>query len=189
VDESEARALLGVGALTPLADVRRKYRADLRASHPDVNASPEAVHRTRELIDAFRLLSSLPINAPEAGGSRPEPAASMDRPFAALLDDETVVVDAPSDEAFRALVGAGHEIGVVTYVDRQAELLEVLLTTTAGDSISLVITLQGRSNGTTEAFFTLEALNVNVPKHDVPSIRAVASLIAHNLVDAHRFGG
>ncbi len=121
-------------------------------------------------------------------GSTPESTASTQRRFAELLDDETIVVDAPSAEAFRVLVGAGHEIGVVTYVDRQAELLEVLLTTTAGDSISLVITLQGRSNGTTEALLTLEALNVNVRKHDLPSLRAVASLIAHNLVDVHRFG-
>jgi hypothetical protein len=188
LDESVALALLGVSRGAPLAELRRRYRAELRASHPDVNSSPEAAQRTRALIDAFVLLNSLQIATPEIVIDTTVDARPTQRPFAELLDDETVVVDAPSDESFRALVLAGQEFGVVTYVDRQAELLEVLLTTTRGDAISLVVTLQGRSNGTTEAFLTLEPLNVNVPERDVPSVRAIALLIVHNLVDAHRFG-
>jgi hypothetical protein len=105
--------------------------------------------------------------------------------FASLVDDDTVAIESTGTEAFAALVAVGHEIGDVTYIDRQNELLEILLRTVTNDTLSLVATLQGRANGTTEAFLTLEPLDVGVT--ELPTIRGVALLVIHHLNYRHAF--
>ncbi len=63
----------------------------------------------------------------------------------------------PADEAFARLLDACHQIGDVTYVDRSCAILEALVRVEGEGVCSLVITLQGRADGT-DAFCTLEAL-------------------------------
>ena len=74
-----------------------------------------------------------------------------------VLDGDTVHLAAPPDEAFARLLDACHRIGDVTYIDRSCAILEALVRVEGEGVCSLVITLQGRANGT-DAFCTLEAI-------------------------------
>jgi DnaJ domain len=189
LDIAEARQTLGVTASSSIDEIRTAYRARLRQVHPDQNTRSSATAETKQLIAAFRLATDV------QGWAEPEPVSpepvvssqSTDEPaaFAAVIDDDTVAIAATGTEAFAALVAVGHEIGDVTYIDRQNELLEILLRTVTNDTLSLVATLQGRANGTTEAFLTLEPLDVGVT--ELPTIRGVALLVAHHLNYQHAF--
>jgi hypothetical protein len=68
-----------------------------------------------------------------------------------------VHLTAPPDEAFVRLLDACHRIGDVTYVDRSCAIFETLVQVDGEGTCSLVITLQGRADGT-DAFCTLEAI-------------------------------
>lgn len=102
-------------------------------------------------------------------------------PLAAVrvLERDTLSMRGPSDQVFAWLLEAGAAIGEITYLDRQNELFESLLKTVDGDAISLVCTLQGRADETTEAFFTMEPLGI--ARHPLPDLADVVELIAHHL--------
>ena len=55
------------------------------------------------------------------------------------------------------LLEACHRIGDVTYVDRSCAIFEALVAVEGEGTCSLVITVQGRADGT-DAFCTLEAI-------------------------------
>jgi hypothetical protein len=74
-----------------------------------------------------------------------------------VLQGDTVHIVAPPDEAFARILEACHRIGDVTYVDRSCAILEALVRVEGEGVCSLVITLQGRADGT-DAFCTLEAI-------------------------------
>lgn len=187
MDETSARIVLGIGQTIDAATLRQRFRSILREVHPDLNASADGAQRTRDVVEAFRVVrETLRTEATSETEKRIDATFAKFATFATLLDDETLVVDAPPDEVYSELVGVGHEIGSVTYLDRdEQQILEVLLTTTGGDTISLVISLQGRSNGVTEAFLTLEPLDVSV--RELPTIRGVAQLVANHLNDRSEF--
>ena len=65
----------------------------------------------------------------------------------------------------------------VSYVDRSTGIIEAVVTPTipGGQTSSLLITLQGRSSGFTEAFCTLEALGTG-PTPPIEPV--VATLVA-----------
>jgi DnaJ domain len=185
-DLDRARQALGVTASSSMAQIRTKYRTRLREVHPDQNSSASAVDETKQLIAAFRIITELHGQAQTevvTDDLIDEPVEHDD--FAELVDDDTVAIASTGTEAFAALVAVGHEIGDVTYIDRQNELLEILLRTVTNATLSLVATLQGRANGTTEAFLTLEPLDVGVT--ELPTIRGVALLVVHHLNYRHAF--
>lgn len=95
------------------------------------------------------------------------------------IDDDTLALPGTAEEAYRALVGAAHEIGVVTYFDRDFGVLEVLLKTVEGTTVSLFVSFQGRSNETVEAFFSLEALDK--VRGDLPTVFGITELLASHL--------
>ena len=78
-------------------------------------------------------------------------------PAVVRVDDDTLGLDAPADETFRWLTDAANDIGEITYVDRSVPILEVLCRFEGEPATSLVITLQGRLDGT-EAFCTAESI-------------------------------
>jgi hypothetical protein len=71
----------------------------------------------------------------------------------------------------------GHRIGDVSFVDRESGLLEVIVTFAGFGPCSVVLTLQGRAAGLTEAFCTVEPL-AGGPS---PPAEAVAELLAPGL--------
>ena len=104
-----------------------------------------------------------------------------------LIGTDTLAVECPADETYALLVDAAYRIGDVTHVDRSShEFLEFLVRSTSGDAISVVCSLQGRANGTTEAFITLEPLaTARGPLPDVGEVaRLMAELIRERLVGA-----
>lgn len=198
MDVHSARQILRVEAFDTYETVRASYRRRLHESHPDRNPGPRAVDDTKRVIEAYRCLreqfaeADVPGVEPGhqsehevRGHDFPEGTDSVDITYAELVDDDTIAIAATDAEAFRDLVGVGHAIGDVTYIDRQNALLEVLLRTVANETLSLVVTLQGRSNGTTEAFLTMEPLDVGVT--ELPTIHGVASLVVHHLNYRHAF--
>ncbi len=50
-------AVLGVDDDASAEDLKRAYRQQARASHPDVNPEPDAALRFRQVTEAFRVLS------------------------------------------------------------------------------------------------------------------------------------
>ncbi|CAN5577059.1 hypothetical protein BH10ACT1_BH10ACT1_38020 [soil metagenome] len=122
----------------------------------------------------------------------PEPVAPADRPRwssrrmppegppprFARLDTDTIAFGAPADEAFRWLIEVAHDIGEITYLDRSVPILEVLCRFVGEPATSLVITLQGRQDGT-EAFCTAESIEAR----PAPPTEAVVDLLEAALRD------
>lgn len=158
VDTDEARAVLGVEAGTPWAEVKRAFRRRLRAVHPDV-AGNDATGRTARLIEAYEALRAAPGLAPFS-----------------VVGNDTIAFDGPAEDVFFRLLEAAHHIGEVTYVDADAGLLETVVQLEGGPTASLVVTLQGRGNGATEAFCTLEPIGSSAA---LPASAAVEVLATH----------
>jgi hypothetical protein len=169
VDVDEARAVLGVAAGATEADERSAFRRRLRATHPDV-AGPRA---DAGLVVARLIRALAVLRAARAGGAAPSPAPAPPAP-ASRPEGDSVLLDAPADEAFMALLEAAHAVGEVTYADRDIGLLEAIVAPEGGPACSLLITLQGRAGGT-EAFCTLEPLGAD-PAPPVAAV--VAGLVA-----------
>lgn len=185
MNPSEAARLLEVGLDDPWDDVRRAYRAHIRAHHPD-RAGPASADRAAVIIEAYAVLVAhrTAADAPSAPTAPPpEPAPAAVRvswadvplgpvPGVTRVDDDTLALDAPADETFRWLTEAAHDIGEITYVDRSVPILEVLCRFEGEPATSLVITLQGRAAGT-EAFCTAESIEAR----PAPPTSAVVDLL------------
>lgn len=181
----EAARLLEVGLDDPWDEVRRAYRAHIRAHHPD-RAGPASAGRAAVIIEAYAVLvahrtaAASPSAPPPA--TPPAPATAVraawaDEPLGPVpgvtrVDADTLALDAPAGETFRWLTEAAHEIGEITYVDRSVPILEVLCRFEGEPATSLVITLQGRADGT-EAFCTAESIEAR----PAPPTSAVVDLL------------
>lgn len=150
--------------------VRAAYRRLIRAAHPDrAGGTTRAAVRLNE---AYAVLSRARRQAPPAGaraapadGRRaagapapppPPPPPPPPRVGTTVVGDDTLLLAAPLPEAFALLLDAGHRIGSVSYVDRSCGIFEVVVRE-AGETCSLLVTLQGRGHGT-EAVLALESL-------------------------------
>ena len=172
----EARAVLGVSAEATEADERSAFRRRVRAAHPDAGGA-----RASAGLAVARLTRALGVlRAARAAGHAPPPSVPAPPPTptptgpGAEHRGDSLLLDAPADEAFVALLEAAHVVGEVTYVDARLGLLEAVLADDGGHACQLLITLQGRATGT-EAFCTLEPLGATPcpPTEDV-----VAGLVA-----------
>jgi hypothetical protein len=176
VDAHEASTVLGVSEFDAADVVRARYRSLLFSSHPDVGGSHDAV---RQVIEAFRVLElrpaeptlpSLPAETDDVGDDLAE--------FVWRVDDGTIAAALPADEFYVRLLEVGHQIGAVTYVDRQCSVLEILLRTTIGTTVSMLVSLQGRAKGT-DAFVSIEP--IDAVRGELPSLFDLTELIAHLL--------
>jgi hypothetical protein len=177
MEVAAARAALGLGPAPSWAEVRVAYRAQIAAAHPDraggdpdraalvteAYAALERAHQEGRLHGRTQPVPT-PAPGPRVGTWAPEPLAEPPE----VLDGDTVRIAAPPDEAFVRLLDACHRIGDVTYVDRSCAILETLVRVEGEGVCSLVITLQGRADGT-DAFCTLEAIE----RVAAPPVRAV----------------
>ncbi len=167
MEVAEAKHHLGIGEAPTWIEVRVAYRAQIAAAHPDRAGGDTAraalVNAAYAVLQGAHRDGSLqrppaPVPTPTPTPARPpgpEPAPP-DEP-AEVLDGDTVHLAVPPDEAFVHLLDACHRIGDVTYVDRSCAILEALVRVEGEGICSLVITLQGRADGT-DAFCTLEAI-------------------------------
>lgn len=187
MNPAEAARLLEVDLDDPWDDVRRAYREHIRAHHPD-RAGAGSADRAAGIIEAYAVLVAHRSSRPAPGEGPAEPVASAPAraplrrawtedplgpvPGVARVDDDTLALDAPADETFRWLTEAANDIGEITYVDRSVPILEVLCRFEGEPATSLVITLQGRSDGT-EAFCTAESIEAR----PAPPTAAVVDLL------------
>lgn len=182
-----ACAYLGLSTAPSWIEVRIAYRAQIAAAHPDrAGGDPQrAMLVTQAYATLERAQREGRLQAPPPPARPPSPRPhvwvataepSVEQP-PEVLDGDTVHLSAPPDEAFARLLEACHRIGDVTYVDRACSILETLVRVDGEGVCSLVITLQGRADGT-DAFCTLEAIE-HVAS---PPVRQVV----HQLVTALR---
>ena len=76
------------------------------------------------------------------------PLAPQGPPPFERIDGDTLRFDAHADETFRWLLEAAQDLGAITYLDRSGPLFEVLCRFLDEPATSLLVTLQGRSDGT-----------------------------------------
>lgn len=178
VDLGNAQQLLGVVADADAAQIRGAFRRRIRQLHPDVSGDNDAA-ATRELLTAYRVALSAAVDH----GDEQSDEMAVDRgdeqsDSVWLVDTDTIALACPHDEVFARLLDVCSTLGAITYLDRQGELFEVLLRTTLGDTLSLVVSFQGRS-GWVEAFLTTEVLDI--ARHELPTIGQLTELVLHQL--------
>ena len=180
VDHARALAVLGIDADFDPPSLRAAYRAALRRTHPDVAGVGSASGvATAEVVAAYRLLRDgpPPRTRPAPAPARTPPAPSPAPVVGVVVDGDTVAADLPAGDLFAMLVEVADSIGEIAYVDRSTALLEIVTEFAGYGACSVVLSLQGRATGVTEAFCTVEALGGG----PVPPAHAVADLLAHGL--------
>lgn len=110
------------------------------------------------------------------------PRPTPDRPRIAVtaVDAGSISIEAPADEALMLLLDSAHSIGEISYLDRTAGLVEVIVEFIEAPTSSLLFSLQGRADGSTEVFCTVEPLSGG----DAPPVDAVTRLVVRTLRDA-----
>lgn len=103
-------------------------------------------------------------------GVRPSPTIR-------LLEDQSISVAAPADETMAFLLDAAHDLGEISYLDPTAGLVEVVVEFVEAPTSSVLFSLQGRGDGTTEVFCTVEPLSGGT----APPADAVTRLVAETL--------
>jgi hypothetical protein len=183
MDVHEACSVLEVAVGDGWDAVRAAYRRLIRAAHPDrVGGTTRAAARLNE---AYTVLgrarrqgppvgsATAPAGTPGAPGPPPPPPPP--RVGTAVVGDDTLLLAAPPPEAFALLLEAGHRIGSVSYVDRSSGIFEVVVHE-AGETCSLLVTLEGRGHGT-EVVFALESLERAASLSPEPYTRRLAEML------------
>ena len=193
MEHAEALGLLGLRAEATEEEVRAVFRQRIRQSHPDVAGPADEADGGTEahaLITAYRVaLERVRMPEPEGVPASPEvsaavptgPSGSSIDPGqrAWLVDRDTIALRCVHEEAFVRLLDVGSMLGAITYLDRQGELIEVMLTTKLGDTVSLVISFQGRADWV-EAFLTAQVLDI--ARHELPTVDQITELVLHELL-------
>lgn len=99
-----------------------------------------------------------------------------------LLSDSSISVAAPAEETFTLLLDTAHDLGEISYLDRFAGIVEVIVEFIEAPTSSLLFSLQGRADGTTEVFCTVEPLSGG----DAPPTEAVTRLVLATLRQGQR---
>ena len=183
MDLHEARTVLEVADGDGWDAVRASYRRLIRAAHPDrAGGTGRAAARLNE---AYSVLSRARRHGPPVGTATapsgtprppgPPPPPPPPRVGSALVGEDTLLLAAPPPEAFALLLEAGHRIGSVSYVDRSCGIFEVVVNQ-AGETCSLLVTLQGRGHGT-EVVFALESLERAASLSPEPYARRLAEML------------
>lgn len=119
------------------------------------------------------------------GGFAPDPDSAEAETYeiegwVRIIADDTIELGAPLDLAFRWLELACHRAGDITYLDRPAAMLQVLVQFVGYPPSYVVFDLQGRAAyGTTEVFCTIASLEDRPP----PPIDGVTHYLAEALND------
>lgn len=192
--------LLGLDRTADERTARSAYRRRVRELHPDLAATGTGtgdVSTRTERTASLNLAWTVVIGALRDGtigtGAEPgepprstEPANGVEATRAPSTGQATVEghdgslwLDVPADEAYLALYEASGRVGHVAYVDRHLGLLGVIVRFEGGPTCSVLITLQGRAEGT-EAMCTMTSIEAA----PAPSIDPVLDALAEALTDA-----
>ncbi len=193
---AEALRHLGLGGDASAEAIRAAYRASALRLHPDVAGDrPENHRRMTEINQAYALLTSdavdeAPVDpdgwshGPGSGtgtGSTPRAPVDLDAEHYVALDvaldvDGTLLVAAPAEETFDRLAEAAERVGDLTYVDRSAGLLQLIVRHQHGPWCYVTCSLQGRATAT-EVFTTIESID----GQPTPPVDDILALLADEL--------
>ena len=174
---TDAWGVLGMDPSSDAGAVRTRYLALVRGAHPDVSTRSDAAEATVELNLAFRTIrDAMVIELAPRAQAWMEPA--RDVVAVAMLDDDTIAMEAPPGETYLRLIEACHQLGEVVHVEPMSGLLSVIVEFVDGPTCQLLLTLQGRATGVTEVFCTIESFQDEEP----PPIEAVTRLLLDELL-------
>ncbi len=162
----DALAVLGVQAPCAWDDVRRAYRDQLMAVHPDTAKAGASGEHTEAVVAAFRALRTI-----TADGTLPLP-----NHLAADDGIGPMVLYARPGDVFTRMCQAADVIGHLSYADRDANLLQVTIHSDEWAPSQLTAELSAQGEVTT-ALFSLEALGAD----DAPPIADVVRMLADQL--------
>lgn len=151
--------------------MRRSYRDNLRAHHPDLSPGPDAAAQTDAVVAAFRVLR-------DATNDGLHPLPAIEPLIDAAADDEPapLVLYAPPGDVFVRMVQAAHRIGELSYADRETMMLQVTINDPAWSPAQLTAELTPEGDFTT-ALFSLEPLGTGT----APPINSVVEKLASEL--------
>ena len=194
----DALAALGLdAATTDVTVVRSAYLAAIRTAHPDRNAAAGATAASARLTVAYRVATDAlvaGVRTPDSDETlRPADRTNSAVPLpprgpepvvitvdVRVIADDTIEDAAPPDLTFAWLVQTGHVAGAVTFLDRSAALLQILVAFVDEPVCQMIFDLQGRAaHGTTEVFCTIDSIE----DRPAPPIDAVTRFIAEHLAE------
>ena len=153
MNRERALRTLGLEKGAQADDVNRAYRALIRQAHPDAGGSTAVAAR---ITEAYHWLQRAGTEPPPTPKPAPPP-----QPAPSAADDASVLLLPPGD-VFARLVEAGHQLGEVSYVDRDASIVQVTFTAHNGVVCQLaatVVSMPSRaSRGEARVEFTLDPL-------------------------------
>ena len=156
-------------------DINRAYRALIRQAHPDAGGSTAVAAR---ITEAYHWLQ-------RAGTQSPPPPRppQPDQPSPVTTDDSMTLLLPPGD-VFIRLVEAGHQLGEVSYIDRDAGIVQVTFTADNGVVCQLAATVvaggSATSRGDARVEFTLDPLASGL----APPIERVVNRLARMMVSS-----
>ena len=168
MNRERALRTLGLEKGARADDINRAYRALIRQAHPDAGGSTAVAAR---ITEAYHWLQRADTQSPP-----PPRAPQPDQPSPVTTDDSMTLLLPPGD-VFIRLVEAGHQLGEVSYIDRDAGIVQVTFTADNGVVCQLAATVASgsgsASRGDTRVEFTLDPLASGEPP---PIGRVVAHL-------------
>ena len=178
MDPEEARRALGIGSGATPAELRRAWRRLVREAHPDVApGGTDAGERTARINAAYTLLRS--GRRPSVGTPAPAPGPHPAPPPAPVrADSGTLVFAGPPTPTYLGLLEAAHRIGDVTHIDLDGGLLEILVDGPGVGTCSVLVDVEGRPDGGTEASVSIEILNDPLRTPEPALLRSVLDGLA-----------
>ena len=175
MNRERALRTLGLEKGARADDINRAYRALIRQAHPDAGGSTAVAAR---ITEAYHWLQ-------RAGTQSPPPPRppQPDQPSPATTDDSMTLLLPPGD-VFIRLVEAGHQLGEVSYIDRDAGIVQVTFTADNGVVCQLAATVVSggitSSRGDARVEFTLDPL----ASGKAPPIERVVNRLARMMVSS-----
>ena len=135
VNRERALRTLGLEKEAQPDDINRAYRALIRQAHPDAGGSTVVAARITEAYHWLQRAGAEPPQAP------PPPHPPQPDPSATDKDDDSYVLGLPPGDIFARLVEAGHQLGEVSYIDRDAGIVQITITAHNGVVCQLAATI------------------------------------------------
>ena len=156
MNRERALRTLGLEKGARAEDVNRAYRALIRQAHPDAGGSTAVAAR---ITEAYHWLQRAGVEPPQVPTPPPPPQPG---PSTTDKADDSYALRLPPGDIFARLVEAGHELGEVSYIDRDAGIIQVTFTAHNGVVCQLaatVVSMPSRaSQGEARVEFTLDPL-------------------------------
>lgn len=170
MNRERALRTLGLDAGARADDINRAYRALIRRAHPDVGGSTKVAAR---ITEAYHWLQR--AGAQPAKSSKPAPPPKPQPSDTDNADDSMTLLLPPGD-VFIRLLEAGHHLGEVSYIDRDASMVQVTFTADNGVVCQLTATIVSRAPSSDDARveFTLDPL----ASGEAPPIERVVNQMA-----------